>query len=142
MAQQTIVNGYTWQNVSVVISPFGITDLITEITYDSEMVTTPNYAAGNQPRLLGNGNVSYKGTLTMYQDQWNEVLSTYPNLIGSLGVDIAVTVIPTDNSPITTPFTDTLYNVVFNKTGMTSKQGDTHIMISLPFVFFGLEQFS
>lgn len=141
MAQQTVVNGYTWQNVSVVLSPFGVTDLVTEITYDSDMVTVANFAAGNQAQLLGTGNVSYKGSITMYQDQWNEVLTDFPNIIGSLGFDIAITVTPTANSPILTTFTDTLYNVVLNRTGMTTKQGDTHIMITLPFIYFAQTQF-
>lgn len=141
MAQPTIINNYAWQNVSIILSPFGIIDRVTEISYESDMVTTANFASGNQPFGLGTGNVSYKGSITMYQDQWFEILTQFPNIIGSLGFELAVTVIPTANSPITTAFTDTLYNIVLNKTGMTTKQGDTHIMITIPFIHFGQTQF-
>lgn len=136
-----IINNIVWQNVSIVMLG-DVNDLVTEISYKRTGNHTANYGAGAEPIGLGKGRWTYSGSITMYMEAWQAISIASNGAPQSLApFDIAIIVIPTPDSPILTPFTDTLQNCVFLEDGQSIKEGDTKDLITIPILYFSQTRF-
>ncbi len=137
---QVVINNIVWSNVSVTFLN-NIWDLTTKISYKRTGNHKPNYAAGQEPVGYGRGNYTYTASIEMYQEQWEEIYALTAGNPQALNIgNIAITVLPTLES-LVSPFTDTLYNCVFLEDDLSTSQGDTKIMITIPLMISGFSRF-
>lgn len=138
---QIVINNIVWENVSVTMLG-SINDLVTKIEYKRTGNHVTNYAAGSEPIGIGKGKYTYTASIEMYQEAWQAIYAASGgNPLSLLPFDIAISVLPTEDSPILFPYTDTLYNCVFLEDGMTTQANDTKIMINIPLLITGFSRF-
>lgn len=136
-----IVNNIVWANFSVIMFQ-SVNDKVTEITYDLETENKEFYGVQQNPIGLIRGKQKYKGTISMYIENWQIISNACNNQPQSIApFDMIITVEPTLKSPIPTPFTDTLHMCVFTKEGLTTRQGETSVIVTIPFIFYSWNRF-
>jgi hypothetical protein len=135
--QPVLVNGknYDWTDIQAVI--FGLPLVgITEINYKRKRSSKNNYGGGGEPVSYGYGNVEYEGDMSVYVDELVNIRSAAP---GTSIIEIpAFSMLIICGGVGTTQFTDSLKNIRITEDPFASKQGDTMIIVKVPFEFAGL----
>lgn len=131
----------SWQNLSVIMFQ-SVNNYVTEISYEEVAEHKPFYGVQQQPIALIKGMYKYTGYISMYTEGWKKISdAANGNPFSITPFTIAITVMPTENSLIFNPFTDTLYNCVFLKDGLKTHQGETSNIIEIPILFFSWNRF-
>lgn len=128
-----LINGvnYDWGSVKLVL--FGVPVIgITQIEYKRKQKKENNYGMGYEPVSRGYGNKEYEGKITLYRDEWNQIIAAAPSRdpLDIPFFDIQVT-FGGGRTPATV---DVLRAVEFLEDPFTVGQGDTKIMVELPLV--------
>lgn len=128
-----LVNGIAmvWSDIQV---PFLGTPLtgVTAISFTEKQDKTNNYGIGNKPVSRGYGRKTFEGSITMLAEEWRNVVAASPS--GSLND------IPFFDLPILyinaagLYMSSTLKAVDFSESHFDSKEGDTMIPITIPFI--------
>ncbi len=127
---------YSWANVKVVI--FGVPVVgITKIAYKKKPKKDNLYGQGSEPIGRSYGNNEYEASITLYRDEWNNIIKSAPF-----------------NDPTLSPFgdiqvvfggsqvaacTDTLLAAEFLDDPMSVGQGDTKIMVEIALIIGGIK---
>lgn len=126
---------YAWSNLNNIA--FGIPVLgITAINYDIDQVKENNYGTGIDPYNRGYGEKTYSGSITVFREWWQSVINAAPN---KQPLDIAPFDWTIAYGNLGTPIiTETLKAFEFTKDGMKGAQGDTKLLMDIPFIFAGI----
>ena len=133
------VNGINrgWGDILLVL--FGIPVVgITEISYKDKQNKENQYGAGNEPVSRGYGKIEYEASLTLYREEWEAIIQASPDKKPRKipPFEIQVLLLPTGGGQAAT---DVLKNVEFLEDDMSSKQGDTSIMVTIPLIIAGID---
>lgn len=136
-----LINGinYDWGNLN--FTAFNNLVIgVTKIEYKREQVKENNYAWGLEPVSRGYGKITYTGSLTIYLDEWYAICKAAPNgdPLQIPWTDVSLTAVGTG----VIPFTDTLHAFEFTSNPMNSSEGDTKILLDIPFIYAGLDRFN
>lgn len=131
-----LINGvnYSWANIT--LSLFGIpVKGITKIEYKRKQTKENNYGAGSEPVSRGYGNVEYEGSIDIYLDEWKAICKAAPSgdalAISPFNVDI------TYGLTRATAIVDRLQMVEFMEDPLSTSQGDTKIVVTIPLIIGG-----
>lgn len=137
-----LVNGvnYSWANVKLVL--FGIPVVgITKISYGKKQEKVNNYGAGSEPVSRGYGRIEYEASIEIYKDEWQRIINAAPNNdplnISPFTVTILYGNIPGQGG-IVLPMKDTLYNCEFNEDPLSTSEGETKILLTIPMTIAGI----
>jgi hypothetical protein len=131
-----LINGvnYSWANIT--LSLFGVpVKGITKIDYNRKQTKENNYGAGAEPISRGYGNIEYEGSIDLYLDEWKAICKSAPS-----GDPLAIApfnVIITYGVNRATAIVDTLQMVEFMEDPLSTSQGDTKIVVTIPLVIGG-----
>lgn len=136
MAQPVLINGvnYSWGNITFM--PFGVPLVgITKISFSRKQAKVNNYGRGHEPISRGYGNVDYEGSVEVYQEELQKWINASP------GKDLLL-IPPTNMKLIFTgvnvpPLEKTLYMLEFDTQALEASQGDTKLLVTIPFVWCG-----
>lgn len=135
-----LINGVNWAWGSLQCIAFGVPVTgITAINYKIKQEKTLNYGAGLEPVSVGFGNISYdEGSITVYRDWWQSVINASPE-------KSPLKIAPFDWTILfgidaVNPTAETLKNVMFLEDGLDANQGDTKLLITIPFKFAGIKR--
>lgn len=134
-----LINGinYSWANVSLTLFGVPVTG-ITKIDYKRKQIKENNYGAGSQPVSRGYGNYEYEGSIEVYLDEWKRIVAASPNrdplLIAPFDIQVVFggTGVAVDK--------DVLRSVEFMEDPLTTSQGDTKIVVSIPLIIGAIER--
>lgn len=134
-----LTNGvnYSWGNVIAIILGVPIVG-ITKIDYKAKQTKENQYGQGFDPVSVGYGNVEYEGTLEMYLDEWKKIIAASPNRDPLQIPFFDITVVFGGSRVL--PDKDVLNNVEFLENPMTTSQGETKILVQIPFRFAGIKR--
>lgn len=134
----TLINGVavSWPDIQVPFLGVPLTG-VTAISWSEKQDKTNNYGTGSKPVSRGYGRKTYEGSITLLAEEYKNILAAAPN--GSI-VDI-----PFFDLPILFINAQGLYMkyvlkaVDFTESGIDTKEGDTMIPVTLPFIFADIE---
>lgn len=134
-----LINGvnYSWSNISLIL--FGVPVVgITSIDYSRKQKKENNYGAGSQPVSRGYGNYEYEGSIELYLDTWKGIIAASPSRD------------PMRIAPFDIPITfggtgvltqkDVLRAVEFLEDPLSSKSGDTKLMVKIPLIIGAIDR--
>jgi hypothetical protein len=137
-----LVNGtnYSWANVKMIL--FGIPVIgITKINYGKKQVKDNNYGFGSEPVSRGYGRIEYEASIEIYKDEWQRIIAAAPNNdplnIAPFSIQVLYGNIPGQGG-VVLPHQDTLYNCEFLEDPMSTSEGDTKILLTIPMVIAGI----
>ncbi len=123
---------YSWKDLSVAYGG-RIIEGITENEYEIEQDDDFLYGRGNEPHDIIEGNISYKGKLTLWQSELEAMIRDAPGKkLSNLRPDIVNTYASEEGGQITT---DICGNVKFGGYKKSFKQGDKNMLVELPYKF-------
>lgn len=132
-----LVNGvnYSWTNLNnLVLSTLVIG--IKSINYGIKQEKANNYGWGQEPISRGYGNKAYEGRITVYKEQWQQFVNAAANKdplsIPAFNWTISF------GGPSVPTITETLEAFEFLEDNLNANQGDTSLMIDIPFIFAGI----
>lgn len=133
-----LINGtnYSWANVSLIL--FGVQVVgITKINYKRKQKKENNYGMGSKPVSRGYGNYEFEGSIELYQDEWQRIVSSSPNQdpfqIAPFDIPIVF-----DGGQVE-PIQHVLRSCEFMEDGFEGDQGATKLMISIPLIIGDIE---
>jgi hypothetical protein len=135
----TLINGVAvvWSDIQIPFLGVPLTG-VTAISWSEKQEKTNNYGIGNKPVSRGYGRIAYEGSITLLAEEWRNIIAAAP--LGSINK------IPFFDLPIlfVSPLTGlqmkvTLKAVDFTDASFDSKEGDTMIPITMPFIFADIE---
>jgi hypothetical protein len=134
-----LINGinYSWANVSLVL--FGVPVVgITKIDYKAKQDKKNNYGAGPYPVSRGYGNYEYEGSIELYLDEWKKIIAASPERDP---LQIAPFDIPVifGGSRVTAE-KDVLRSVEFMENPLSTGQGDSKILVTIPLIIASIER--
>jgi len=134
-----LINGinYSWANVSLVL--FGVPVIgITKIDYKAKQDKKNNYGAGPYPVSRGYGNYEYEGSIELYLDEWKRIIAASPERDP---LQIAPFDIPVifGGSRVTAD-KDVLRSVEFLENPLSTGQGDSKILVTIPLIIASIER--
>lgn len=138
-AKTPIINGinYAWANISLILFQTPVIGIV-GIDYRIKQDKKNNYGAGVQPVSRAYGNYEYEGSIELYLDTWKSIIASSPNrdplLIGPF--DIPVTF--AGNGVLTSK--DVLRAVEFMENPLSSKSGDTKIIVKIPLIIGSIDR--
>jgi len=137
MASGLINNiNYSWADIKFVV--FGVPVVgITEIEYGKDLKVDSNYGMGQEPISYGYGNNTYKASITVYKDWWMSVIAAAPNRDPTQIPPFDIQIVY--GSSRVTASLDVLLSAVFTADALSTKQGDTKVMIKIPLVIAGIQ---
>lgn len=127
-----LVNGvnYSWKNVTLVLFGVPITG-ITKISYTTKQEKANNYGSGSMPVSRGYGNTEYEGSIEIYRDEWVKIIVAS----GGRPLEIPPFDIPVVFGPArATAGTDILQMCEFLEDPLSTSQGDTKILLTIPLI--------
>ncbi len=131
------VNGisYGWGDVDVKVP--GLNLIVQEISYDDEQEMEESYGKGGRPRGYGKGNYKASGKMSMYRDDFDDVLD-YCKATGKpfYGVEFPSVVVSYANPGGRTRI-DELKRVVFVKRSHKAAQGDKTLSVDIDLMIVG-----
>lgn len=134
-----LVNGINYSWVNITFNLFGVPVTgITKIEYKRSQKKDNNYGAGSQPVSRGYGNYEYEGSIELYTDEWKRIIAASPNRdpLSIPPFDIQVVFagagIAADK--------DVLRAVEFKEDPLSSSQGDTKILCTIPLIIGLIER--
>lgn len=131
-----LVNGIAvgWNDIIFILYGVPVTGIM-EINYDVEQEKGNGYGAGKEPVYRTYGQKKYNASITIYADELKQIINNAPGkdplAIPMTDVIISYNVIPYSR--------DILRNFEFIKHGLATKAGDTHIPVTIPCIFAGLD---
>lgn len=134
-----LVNGtsYAWTDVKMVL--FGIPVVgITKIEYNRKMEKTNNYGMGGEPIGRGYGRVEYSGSIELYLEEWSRIINASPNRDPLQISWFDVQVLYASDIHAIVPKVDILHAVEFMEDGLSTSEGETKTLITIPFIYAGL----
>lgn len=134
-----LINGinYSWANVSLTLFGVPVTG-ITKIEYNRKQTKENNYGAGSQPVSRGYGNYEYEGSIELYVDEWKRIIAASPNrdplLIAPFDIQVVFggTGVTVDK--------DVLRSVEFMEDPLSTSQGDTKLLVTIPLIIGAIER--
>lgn len=134
----TLINGVAvaWADIQVPFLGVPLTG-VTAINFSEKQEKTNNYGIGNKPVSRGYGRKTYEGSITMLAEEWKNIAAAAPG--GSINN------IPFFDLPILYVNSTGLYLKVtlkavdFTEASFDSKEGDTAIPITMPFIMADIE---
>jgi hypothetical protein len=132
------INGrhFDWSDVSIKLPGMDIE--VQEISYDDELEKEVYYGKGNRPRGYGTGNYKASGKLSLYREEFNELLEyCKKQKVGLYELEIPKIVVnyANDNYPVQT---DVLPIITFTKSSNKSGQGDKSLKVDVDFIIAGV----
>ncbi len=134
------VNGinYDWGDVIIVNTLTGVEIGCTDIKYSKKQDKELVYGQSNEPIGMGNGKISYEGSITIHKtgvDRLNELARKlgFEDILGVPAANLNFTVVYANGYKMTT---DTLIGVAFTDLSRGTKSGDKSMEIDLPFIFW------
>lgn len=135
----TLINGVSvaWAEIQL---PFLGTPLtgVTAINWSEKQEKTNNYGIGNDPVSRGYGRKTYEGSITLLAEEWRNIVAAAPfgSILNIPFFDLPILFI----SPTTgLHMQQTLKSVDFTENTFDTKEGDSMIPITMPFIFSGVE---
>ena len=128
-----LINGinYSWSNVKLNLFGTPVVGVVA-IEYDTTQEKKNNYGSGVDPVSRGYGNKENKGSIEIYRDEWQKIISGSPNkdpldikpfdiqvLFGGSSVQFAQ---------------DNLLACEFLNDPFTAKQGDSKLMVKIDLI--------
>jgi hypothetical protein len=137
MAATPLINGinYSWRDVTLML--FGVPVIgITEVSYSSKQTKTNEYGWGSEPISRGYGNVEYSGSITLFLDEWKNIISAAPNSDPKQipFFDIQVVYGPSRAGSST----DVLQACEFMEDKIDLKQGEGKFLVQIPLIIGGI----
>lgn len=129
---------YSWADITLVL--FGVPVVgITKLEYSRKQEKTNNYGWGSEPVSRGYGRIEYSGSIELYKDEWNRIISAAPNkdVLQIPMFDIQVIYGSTIHAVL--PDVDILRNVEFLEDNTTANEGDTRLMVTIPIIIAGID---
>lgn len=129
-----LINGIAvvWADIQVSFLGTPLTG-VTAISYTEKQEKTNNYGIGNKPVSRGYGRKTYEGSITMLAEEWKSILAAAPG--GSLNNLPFFDLTFTFANQIGVYMNVTLKAVDFTESSFDSKEGDTMIPITMPFIY-------
>lgn len=123
---------YQWSDVSCLI---GTTDIVglRGVSYKRSKEKELLYGKGNEPIAIQSGNVSYEGTITVLQSEYESLKAAGGGTILDLSTNITVSYGNPDEGSVM--ITDVLMGVQFTEEPNDMSQGDKNAEIALPIIF-------
>ena len=121
---------YDWSKLSIIVGGKVITGA-RAVSYKESQEKEAIYGKGNRPVAIQRGNVSYDGSLTVLQSEYNAM----KDAAGGSVLDLSTNIVVTYGNKGDVIRTDTLVGVEFTEAGIEFGQGDKHAEIELPFLF-------
>ncbi len=127
---------YSWNDISVAIGG-RIIEGIEDIEYSVKQETKPLRGRGNKPHRILSGNESYEGKITLWQSEVEAMIKDAPKKnIMKLNFDVTWAFVPEDGGETVI---DVLVGCKIKEYKKGSKQGDTNMLIELPFEFIDVK---
>lgn len=155
-AYNPIINGqiYSWANLSIDLlgSTLPLT-MVSKISYTMKQVNNNIYGAWVQPIGISYGHYEYSGSIELHANEWLNICQNTGIVLGNTNdplqlspfqINVSFGINPQNAQSIAAfpvSYTDTLSNVRFLESPMTSSTGDTAIMMTVPFIYAGLSRF-
>ena len=134
-------NAYDWANLTISFLGTSISQ-ITKISYDSKQDKKDNYGWYNQPISRSYGNVTYTGSMELYQDTWRAICQAAPNgdplQIPPFTVSVSY---GNFNQSSVVSATDVLSYVEFMENPMNAGQGELGLKVTVPLIIAGIQRF-
>lgn len=123
---------YSWNDTSVAIGG-RIIDGVTDVEYTAKQETKPLLGRSNKAHKILKGNKSYSGKITVWQSEFEAMVEAAPNKDAlDLEFDVIWAHTPTDGGR---SVIDVLKGCVISEFKKAMKQGDTNMLVELPFDF-------
>jgi hypothetical protein len=134
-----LINGvnYSWSSLNNLAFGIPVTG-ITEIEWSREQDKENNYGAGQEPISRGYSNIKYSGSITCYKDFWAAVCNAAPGKDPLRIAPFNWTLLFGDSN--TQFFTEVLKNFEFLKDTSKASQGETKLLVQIPFIWAGLDR--
>lgn len=120
---------YSWGDVQLLIAGAFPIIGIDAISYDEEQDIEGNFGAGNFYVGVGFGAVKYKGSISLYQEEIENLKEIAPNGRIQEIVPFSIKVVRGNNTQALV--VDTLQNCIIKNTPFDTKQGDKKIVNKL-----------
>jgi hypothetical protein len=133
-----LINGvnYSWSNVKLVL--FGVPVIgVTSIEYKRKQTKENNYGFGTEPVSRGYGNKEYEGKITLYRDEWNQIIASSPSR-DPLEIPFFDIQVSFEGSRVQASL-DILRACEFLEDPFTVAQGDTKILVEIPIIIGQVE---
>ena len=134
-----LINGinYSWANISLVL--FGVPVAgITKIEYKKSQKKENNYGAGTQPVSRGYGNYEYEGSIELYTEEWKRIIAAAPDRDPMMIPPFEIQVVYSGRGVVTEK--DVLKAVEFKQDMLSTSQGDTKMLVTVPLVIGLIER--
>lgn len=136
-----LINGreYSWDDISIYINTTLVTR-IQGITYKAEQEKSALYGKGNKPLCIQSANKSYSGSIKLLQSQF-ETLELYAKQQGKTLLDLSFDINvsygePTKGDPM---ITDAIIGAQFTSAELKPEQGNTELIMELPFIALDIQ---
>lgn len=131
-----LINGVAsvWADILVSFLGTPLTG-VRAIQYDVKQDKVNNYGAGTEPVSRGYGRRSYSGSITMLAEEWRNVIAAAPFSDPTKIPFFDITVLFINASG--TYMSVLLKAVDIMENNFSSKEGDTMIEITVPFIYAG-----
>lgn len=131
-----LINGinYSWSNITLVLFGQPVRG-VTAISYKAKQKKENNYGSGVDPISRGYSNVEYEASITLYLDEWKNIITA------SGGNPLALPPFPIQivyGKSRAVAQTDTLLEAEFMEDPMSSQQGDSKVTIEIPLIIAGI----
>jgi len=126
---------YNWANATLMILGQPLIG-ITKMSIKEKQVKENGYGIGNEPVYRQYGNVEYEGSLTVYFEEIARIIDAVANgKITSIPFfDAPLNLVSTKNVPRTL----IIRSMEFLECNFDVSQGDTKVLVDLPFVLGGI----
>jgi hypothetical protein len=134
-----LINGinYSWANISFVL--FGVPVAgITKIEYKKTQKKENNYGAGTQPVSRGYGNYEYEGSIELYTEEWKRIIAAAPDRDPMMIPPFEIQVVYSGRG--VTAEKDVLKAVEFKQDMLSTSQGDTKMLVTVPLIIGLIER--
>lgn len=133
-----LINGinYSWANVSLIL--FGVPVVgITKIDYKEKQDKKNNFGAGPFVVSRGYGNVEPEGSIELYLDEWRRIIEAAPDR-RPLGIQPFDIIVLFGGSRVTAA-KDVLRSCEFLEDPLSTGQGDSKILVSIPLIIAAVQ---
>lgn len=131
-------NNYSWASVRVVL--FGVPVVgITKIDYKAKQKKENNYGQGAEPVSRGYGNKEYEASIEIYTEEWKRIIEASPNRDPLQIAPFDIQVLYGSNA-VNPDQKDVLKSCEFMENPLSTSQGDTKMLVSIPLILAGIER--
>ena len=124
---------FSWNETSVLIGG-RILEGVTDIEYTAKQETKPLRGRGNKAHKILKGDKSYAGKITIWQSEFEAMAEAAPNK-DALDLEFDVIWAHTPSDGIGKAVIEALKGCVIAEFKKVMKQGDTNMLVELPFDF-------